>query len=175
MPSNLPDRRCLKRGHGRQQRLVTSGDAFTLIELLVVIAVIAVLAALSLSALSRAKAAVRSAACKSNLRQIGMALIMYVGEERHYPPQLPAISGVSRDLLGVNFVAQTLEPYLGGRTDVRTCPEKEIHQVKLTLVDPSGDRIISGKIRGMYGYNATGTGVYSPELALGLGGVWDRV
>ena len=52
--------------------------AFTLIELLVVIAIIAVLASLLLSAISRGKESARCAACKSNLRQIGLGLGMYV-------------------------------------------------------------------------------------------------
>lgn len=62
-----------------------SGHGFTLIELLVVIAVIAILAALLLPAVGRAKQAGLNAACKSNLRQVGIGLHLYVSERRFYP------------------------------------------------------------------------------------------
>ncbi len=59
--------------------------AFTLVELLVVIAVIAILAAMLLPALSRSKASALEVACMNNEHQMGIALNMYVGDNRAYP------------------------------------------------------------------------------------------
>jgi prepilin-type N-terminal cleavage/methylation domain-containing protein/prepilin-type processing-associated H-X9-DG protein len=61
-------------------------EGFTLIELLVVIAVIGILMAVLLPAIGMVVESTRRASCQNNLRQIGMAVIMFEQDNGHLPP-----------------------------------------------------------------------------------------
>src|SRR5947207_14736306 len=67
--------------HRRSDSRVGRKQGFTLVELLVVSASIAVLGALLLPAVQYARESARSTQCKSNLRQIGLALDQYVDKQ----------------------------------------------------------------------------------------------
>src|SRR6266516_1564184 len=61
-------------------RMDRQGRGFTLIELLVVIAIIAILAAILFPVFAQAREKARQTSCISNLKQLSLATIMYVGD-----------------------------------------------------------------------------------------------
>ena len=71
---------------------------FTLIELLVVIAIISILAAILFPVFARARENARRASCMSNVKQMGLGVMMYVQDyDEKYPPSYIPAPGPTPD------------------------------------------------------------------------------
>jgi len=87
-----------------QLRIPKLNRGFTLIELLVVIAIIGILAGILLPVLSRARESARKTLCMSNIKQIGMGLIMYANENSE---SFPLSSASNPAMASLNLLYDT--------------------------------------------------------------------
>ena len=131
--------------------------AFTLIELLVVIAIIAILAAILFPVFARAKAAAKQTQCLSNGRQIGIALMLYIGDnDDKYPQEHPSTANPALDddnaqleVIDYGSPFDKILPYVASKDSSKTnlyiCPmDPDPHG--LHLLDGSGNCIGSNPL-----------------------------
>ncbi|CAN5661453.1 hypothetical protein BH11ARM2_BH11ARM2_16830 [soil metagenome] len=122
--------------------------AFTLIELLVVIAIIAILAAILFPVFAQAKAAAKSVACLSNVKQIATSMILYGNDNDGVPPLIRECGGPSIPACQVGKVTlgwvDFLNPYIKN-TGVFKCPAESSSIVPV----PAGTPVLSSASAGL--------------------------
>lgn len=166
---------------------------FTLVELLVVIGIIAVLIGILLPALNKARRASRTTACLSNVRQLAMAEIQYVQDNKG--KFSPYYNGSKGTKFQIEWISQIMKP--SQMDKVRLCPEAADENLAYAasppinqpgtafnywgpggqaMVDPNDAGATSGapksgvgrRLTGSYGYNgyclrATNDGTLNPD------------
>jgi prepilin-type N-terminal cleavage/methylation domain-containing protein/prepilin-type processing-associated H-X9-DG protein len=145
---------------------------FTLIELLVVIAIIAILAAILFPVFAQAREKARQISCVSNLKQLGLACLMYTQDSDEYFPIGWSTYGASAGapLAGTNFSwPSEVAPYTKS-LGVFNCPDDPRAGVASNTEGTSISYVANGEIWANWG-----TGTLYLVGPMGCGStVWDK-
>jgi prepilin-type N-terminal cleavage/methylation domain-containing protein/prepilin-type processing-associated H-X9-DG protein len=100
--------------------------AFTLVELLVVIAIMGITLSMLLPAIQYSRATVRRSQCQSNLRQVGLALFMYI-DAHGANARFPACADMPSINTDMPSMVTVLGPYAESNPQMFQCPSDLIY------------------------------------------------
>ena len=126
--------------------------AFTLIELLVVIAIIAILAAILFPVFAQAREKARQATCLSNLKQIGLGVLMYAQDYDETMPVWCDYAGNYVKGAKDTFIYTRVRPYLKN-IGVYNCPSAPASFLMFDELDNVWDAKRTYFSRGSYAWN----------------------
>ncbi|MFH0965318.1 MAG: DUF1559 domain-containing protein [Planctomycetota bacterium] len=158
-----------------RNRRFAVAKGFTLIELLVVMVIIALLVGLLLPALGRAREEARKTQCRSNLRQIGLAMNMYCNDNKGYTPVIYGWLG-GMDGGAVNGYGHAIFRYVGtlgtsaSATTQNAVPDAAAGMI-YTYSQTAGEYVASPPVGTAAGANAYNGEIKKngPAIASGVG------
>lgn len=106
--------------------MLSNRPGFTLIELLVVIAIIAILAALLFPVFAKARAKAQQTVCLSNLKQLGLAILMYASDyDEMLPRDFSGPGGIHDPSENMEFNWNNIMPYVKNE-QIFQCPVEPV-------------------------------------------------